>query len=149
MYYYFADKLDLYLAVIDAELTHIEAVALAAGPLASTDRESFWEELTVRASSLEATERDEEHAFAAALYQSGEGIARIFEWLTDRVTMLINSGIKRGAVRTDIPVDLLAAMIVGLLLGIDRYSLNSVPRVRPIAPQVLDGCRRIADVPST
>lgn len=145
MYYYFSDKLDLYLAVVDQELDRFEQEVLRLGPLTSVDCESFWRELEARACAVEESEREKEleHAFAATLYQSAEGTSRLREWLTLRVNTLLDAGRARSAIRQDLNPTLVTSMLVGLLLGVDRYVLMTFPDVPEISPQVIRSCRRL------
>ena len=123
MYYYFADKADLYEAVIEDVLQGIEGVVRSMGPLRAESPDDFWAELATRAEKLNATvEMDAElAALGSKLYSSGVGLEYVTSRIGPSIADLIEEGRRRGAVRTDVSAEFLAHATTGLLMGIDRF----------------------------
>lgn len=145
MYYYFADKTDLYLAVIEDVLDRIEVAATAVGPIAATDAEGFWAELLERALGLHEVIAEGDAnlaAFGDRLYQSGVGVEHMMARLTTWITSLLKLGQERNAVRSDLPLDLLAHAATGLMTSLDRYFLQVGADIKPEAgAQAIGLCR--------
>lgn len=127
MYYYFADKDDLYRTVLDAALAvWWEHVGF---PFDADDAESFWRacrEMYERSlrfmledrcsaalclSVTRARERLEGHPELLALN------ARMIEWTRE----LVRKGQECGAVRTDLPNELIVQTALALMDGGDRW----------------------------
>jgi len=159
MYYYFADKNDLFATVVE-EVMHTLAEELH--PLqAPTDEEAFWESLI--ALLYDATERcmadPEMAALGRALYAptaAGPGAAldrlqqRAMEWVEHALEL----GQQVGAIRDDVPRDLLASMVTGLLFGADRWVAERwndfeghEDEARTLEAQMLEMCRNLLRPP--
>lgn len=127
MYYYFADKDDLYRTVLDSALGHwLQHVGF---PFEADDAASFWsacEAMYVRSlrfmledprnaalclSIAQARERLEGHPVLTMLNE------RMMEW----TGALVRQGQALGAVRTDIPSDLLVHAGLALMDAGDRW----------------------------
>ncbi len=126
MYYYFVDKTDLYLAVLEDVLDRVETQARAMGPLTADTEDAFWDELSDRALRLhlDLGIDAELAAFGHKLYTSGIGLQHISWRLSEWMGQLIQIGVSIGFVRTDLPVKMLAQASSGLMMGLDRYHLD-------------------------
>jgi AcrR family transcriptional regulator len=134
MYYYFADKADAYGAVIDDVLARMmEIVESIPAP---EDAEGFWRWLE------EANERTNEAfladpqlgALARHLYHSAGAdpvyrrlLARSRDWTEE----VLSEGQRLGAVRDDLPLDLLAEALLGLGAAMDRWFADALEH-RPV-----------------
>lgn len=127
MYYYFADKADLYTAVLEDVLDGIEAVALEAGPLPTTCPDGFWTALKERALDLAmAVEADSElAALGHRLYSSGVGVQHITVRVSRWICSLLAKGRECDAVRVDMSMEVLAHATTGLMMGLDRYMASN------------------------
>ncbi len=145
MYYYFADKADAYGAVLDDVLLRMrEAVADLPEP---TDAEGFWAMIAAGTERLNETFFSDEQlaALARGLYQSGgsnPAYRRLMAQSLELVEGLIVRGQAHGAVRTDLPTELLAEATTGLMVAIDRWfaeAVTSTPmdELEPLVPKVL------------
>jgi AcrR family transcriptional regulator len=127
MYYYFADKDDLYRTVLDA------AIALwlhhVGFPFDADDRASYWracatmyerclrfmladpQSAAVLLSITRARERQEQHPALAVLNE------QMIAWTND----LVKKGQRVGAVRTDLPPELLVSVALSLMDAGDRW----------------------------
>lgn len=128
MYYYFADKADLYGSVLEDALDAIEAVALAAGPLPTTSPDDFWAALRARALQLAmAVDADKDlAAIGHRLYSSGVGVQHITARTSGWICALLTLGRECEAVRLDISQEILAHATTGLMMGVDRYMASNM-----------------------
>jgi AcrR family transcriptional regulator len=133
MYYYFADKADLYGAVLDDVLDRVAAtVADLPEP---DDAQAFWSTLSAGLARLGQTffADPELAALARGLYHGGGGpvyerlLARSASW----IQALLVRGQTLGAVRDDLPRDLLSEAVTGLLVAIDRWFADAFTRYTP------------------
>lgn len=134
MYYYFADKADLCRTVLEQML---EQMAEATGPLGDfTDAEGFWTELRALGERamvfLLAT--PEVADLGRLIYGEGSNsellgplVERTEAWCIER----LREGQHVAAVRDDIPLDLLATAITGLLVHTDRWFARSFETLDP------------------
>lgn len=134
MYYYFSDKADLCRTVLAQA---IDQLAELVGPLeAFEDPAGFWaacEGMAGRAMTLIET-RPELGDLGRLIY--GEGMTSpLFQDLVLRceayTTDLLKRGQAVGAVRTDMPLELLATSLTGLAIHSDRWfagKIESLPR---------------------
>jgi AcrR family transcriptional regulator len=131
MYYYFDSKVDLYAHLIRAQF---DVVAAKAGPLGALDSQSpdaFWGSLEKYYLSL--MEALLETPAAATLLRGwlsspvelplAEAEQAILPWLMR--TIAIGQGI--GAVRTDIPMDLLVGVAMGVGGAMDTWLITQTP----------------------
>jgi AcrR family transcriptional regulator len=156
MYYYFADKDDLYRTVLDAALTvWVEHVAQ---PFEASDRASFWQgcvemyERTLRflfedpqsaavcLSITRARERLEGHPALLELNQ------KMMQW----VEALVCKGREVGAVRSDLPLSLLVQVGLSLIDAGDRWLASnwsefSLQKVETTAAMMVGLFRRIGE----
>ncbi|MFP2929513.1 TetR/AcrR family transcriptional regulator [Pyxidicoccus sp. 3LG] len=147
-YYYFEGKEDLYATVLEATVAGLMGVMGAWAPPA--DAESFWREL--RRSYFALLDFVMEDARSARLLR-GLSQARLnpklqAAWHRFEAPMLgwlqrvLADGRKVGAVRTDVPEDLLLAALMGVAQATDFWLLEQweragVPAMRRGAEQVL------------
>lgn len=128
MYYYFADKDDLYRTVLDAALT-LWLTHVGFQTFEADDAESFWRacrEMYERSlrfmladpsnaalclSVTRARERLEGHAALSSLNE------RMVEWTRE----LVRKGQEVGAIRGDLPNELLVQMGLAMMDGGDRW----------------------------
>ncbi len=128
-YYYFDDKEDLYATVVGQALTiAISAIGLVA-PTRNPDE--FWRELAAlhQRSLLFLREQPTAAALARSLVTAprsilergalGDAIGQFTSWMS---SFLVH-GQSLGAVRKDLPIDLLAAAVNGLGEAYDRWTL--------------------------
>ena len=155
MYYYFADKEDVYRTVLDVWFTElIENIQSRSNPHTSA---AYWEEWH---SIFQRTFRyfQQKPLAAAILWQSIRSRAagkahpvlvqfadRLRSWMDD----LLKKGCQVGAVRTDLPEGLLLEATFSMLEGFDRWLAelhhNGFERsIDEIAEYVTDLLRRIA-----
>lgn len=153
MYYYFADKADVYGAVMDDVMVRMgEALADLPRP---TDAEGFWEMISRGAERLgESLFSDERMAaLARGLYQSsgtGPAFHRLLAQSLDVVEGLIAMGQELGAVRDDLPRDLLAESTTGLMVAVDRWFAEALASTPPdeialLFPKVLGMTRDLLE----
>ena len=134
-YYYFDDKADLFTTVADLAW----AIVLPAGDLdlETFDAENFWPSL--EALMQDARERVRANpwlvGFTRLMYEPPD-IAGVRESLAEKFDQarrwqaeLIRRGQELGAVRTDLPVELLQAMLVGADEAGDRWFVDNWERV--------------------
>jgi AcrR family transcriptional regulator len=139
MYYYFADKADLFAAVMDDA---VAAIGARVGPLrleAVADAAAFWSALRGaldRALRVLAADRELAglgRAFYQALPAAGRGgsLAPVVEATGRLVEDALGQGRRVGAVRDDLPADLLAAMATALAFAVDRWLAERWRELRP------------------
>lgn len=155
MYYYFADKEDVYRTVLDVWFTElIENIQSRSNPQTSA---AYWEEWH---SIFQRTFRyfQQKPLAAAILWQSIRSRAagkahpvlvqfadRLRSWMDD----LLKKGCQVGAVRTDLPEGLLLEATFSMLEGFDRWLAERWQdgferSIDEIAEYVTDLLRRIA-----
>ena len=155
MYYYFADKEDLYTAVLEDALDAIEGVALEAGPLPTTSPDEFWDALRERALALAvAVEADKDlAAIGHRLYSSGVGVQHITTRVSRWICALLVVGRECNAVRVDMSMEILAHATTGLMMGVDRYMAANMatfsdPEKLAASTHALQLCEELLRVPS-
>jgi AcrR family transcriptional regulator len=138
MYYYFDDKRDLYLTVLrDAEQRASETI----GRLDDfADASSFWDALAVL--YLRITEFVATEPLAAGLIKSAFGpgpvtdaaYGEFLERASKRFEAILAEGIELGAVRSDMPLDLLLAVALATGEAMDRWALQNLERLTEMGP---------------
>ncbi len=129
-YYYFDDKEDLFLTVAERELDKLFA---ALEPLVTN--EPFWghvEALLTRYLRFATT-----HPQSVALAQASadfvpkaSGVERLESWneqYSSIAQSILEEGQSQGQVRTDLPVTLLTAIVMGVGASVDRWVLSQTP----------------------
>jgi AcrR family transcriptional regulator len=153
-YYYFDDKADLFATVVAHYTAHLAADT--GFDFADLDAAHFWP-------AIEELYRQVIDHVAEAPWMLGVARAvwrlsteargqRKLGALFDRSQRLLESVIRRGqrvgAVRTDLPADLLIALLVGIDGAWDRWLLGAMDRLpaketRAIAARILPAVRRL------
>lgn len=152
MYYYFDDKLDLYVTVLEAVNDEmIEVLGIGDGWSPTGD---FWQELTALA--VKSWDFAASHPELTALLGSiqafpvrarKEGrLGELFDVWRSMLRRLIEHGQTRGQVRTDHPVGLLVELTVAMDEAIDFWMLDNAHVEAPredVVATVLDFYRRV------
>lgn len=148
-YYYFDDKQDLFLTVLARGVERAARVIGGVGPIET--EADFWREL--RSLYTRVLEFLRKHPTLAALSkrfvgeppsvmaapQVGVMYTAFRAWLTG----LLEKGQKVGAVRTDLPMDLLVGMSFGFGEAFDRWTIANWDRVgasEETVTSVIDAC---------
>ena len=151
MYYYFADKSDAYGAVLDDVMARVlDAVRDLPRP---TSTEGYWSTLELGLARLNEILFSDERlaALARGLYASAGAEAthqRLLAQSRAWVEELVALGRSLGAVRDDVPSDLLAAMATGMLVAADRWFVEAAERMpleelAPLSTKLLEILRDI------
>ncbi len=129
-YYYFEDKLDLFVAVVRSCSERLRLVDQSVDP-ARLDATTFWP--TFAALHREPLLRSFEQPWLfGALKAAGrlppetrerEPVARVTREITDHVTALLKQGQALGLIRTDLPDELLVTWLQGLDRASDDWLL--------------------------
>ncbi|MBX2802148.1 MAG: TetR/AcrR family transcriptional regulator [Myxococcales bacterium] len=129
MYYYFEDKADLYGTVV----THaVQQLIAACGPFVpGDDARSFWREVRrVTQAGFEQVRRDPHLAgLVRSLGRDGSTAAPVEELRTLSSAWfagLLEAGQRLGAVRTDLPTDLMLSVAVGTVEGVELWLADRV-----------------------
>ncbi len=134
-YYYFDDKEDLFLTVLARMVDRAARIIGGVGPIET--EEDFWREF--RALYTRVLGFLKKHPTLAALAKrfvaqppsvmSAPQVGTMYDafraWFTD----LLRQGQKVGAVRTDLPMDLLVAVTWGMGEAVDRWTIANWDRV--------------------
>lgn len=155
MYYYFDDKEDLYLTVVGDALARLRAVV---GPWpGAADSESFWNELQRMYVALLAFLDAEPRAMALARgFIEAAGSSKLIRSraalrgeATQWIRALLLDGQRCGAVRADLPLDLMVVSTFGLMAGVDRWVMGHWPLPRDsweaLAEELLGLVRRVLE----
>jgi AcrR family transcriptional regulator len=147
MYYYFADKADLYRTVVQRA---VDAFAEAAGELDPfQDANGFWLSvagLLERAATF-LTQEPEHAALGRAVYgQAGGVLDELVVSASRWVGALLVKGQRVGAVRQDVPHGLLTEAVTGLVVAMDRWLAAHWDELGPeevarLAPKTLELCQ--------
>ena len=139
MYYYFADKTDLFVTVC-VEVLHEFGREMPAWR-APSDEESFWDQVHAVSSALtvQIFARPDLIPLGRAMYAAPAGPRdEIIKTFAGWVGTALESGQRVGAVRTDLPLTLLVEAVTGLLVGVDRWFALHWAELGPEAIQELE-----------
>lgn len=154
MYYYFDDKEDLFHTVLADAVER--AGAAIGGPGAYADAAGFWSEIIkICERSLEFFRREPVLAgLAKRMLTAGSGpLARALEDVTRPIgevtARLLRGGQAVGAVREDVPLDLLVHLAMGVGEAVDRWLLTRWESMTPrefagVPAQIVDLFKRLA-----
>jgi AcrR family transcriptional regulator len=123
-YYWFADKADLYRAVLAES---VERMSAAMGSVeAARSRTAFWAQLVSLFDQVGRFYRDDPSAAVLALAVArGEGDAELVDrgrkWIDD----LVAEGRRCGALRTDLPAELTASIIWSMIEAADHWLVRN------------------------
>jgi AcrR family transcriptional regulator len=151
-YYYFDDKQDLFLTVL---ARGVDRAARAIGGVGRIETKAdFWREL--RSLYARVLEFLREHPTLAALSKrfvaepphvmAAPQVGALYAAFRGWFTGLLEKGQKVGAVRTDLPMDLLVAISFGLGEAMDRWTIANWDRVgasEQTVAGVIDACMDI------
>ncbi len=153
MYYYFADKGDAYGAVLDDVMDGVEGLMRGIAP--ARDPGGFWAMLAEGSGRLER-QFFAEPRFAAlmrGLYARGPGDAtylRLMERSRGWVRQLLTLGQRVGAVRADVPIELLTDVVTAMMAATDRWfdrarDTTSLEALIALSPRVLSLVRDLLE----
>jgi len=151
MYYYFADKADVFFAVLDDVADRVEAKVESSVPR-PTSVEGFWSSVEAAFGAIVelALEDPELVALGRMLYAGGPqaSLDRLGTRLTSWVAAALGVGRELGAVRSDVAEDVLVAATTGMLLGVDRLMVDLAPEEGEIAIRAVIDLTRSMLAPS-
>lgn len=134
-YYYFDDKEDLFLTVLARVVDRAARSIGGVGPI--TSEADFWREFRSLYERVLGFLR--KHPTLAALakrfvaappsVQAAPQVGRMYDAFRAWFAGLLEQGQKVGAVRTDLPMDLLVALTFGLGEAFDRWTIGNWDRV--------------------
>ncbi len=143
MYYYFDDKADLYLTVIRRTFSGLLS---AIGPMPETaDPAGFWTQsnamLGRAVAYLTGDPRRAELArgLLRSLGDAPDGVREILEQARTPMLAMLEVGQRAGAVRDDLPVDLLVAITMGLGEAMDTWLSTRWETLPPGGYAALEG----------
>lgn len=137
LYYYFEDKLDLYITIVEQV---IQDILKPLGDLKSEAfAEDFWENITgfICQSIQFSTEHPEtvmlirELMYMSTTSNPPESIKAFFEKTKAVTAEIIEIGQRIGEVRTDVPIDLLVSLMMYVDRGMDLYMLERWESMSP------------------
>ena len=129
-YYYFADKAELYRAVIARAFDALSGL-LAFEPNEAGTAAAYWQQIASLFENVSAVlgQNDRLADLGRGIYREAKAqaaIADLIDRLHDRLAGLIERGQRLGAVRSDLPLDLLTGMAFAALREADRwFALNA------------------------
>lgn len=157
-YYYFDDKADLFATVVRHYWDHL--LGHADYDLEKLDRRSFWPALEAlyRAGITHLSEAPWMLGVARSVWRlsreaRGQRTLReVFEAGEGFLTSFVERGRRVGAIRDDLPTDLLVRVIVALDAAWDQWFLERADRLRPrdleaIASKLVSAVRRMLEPP--
>jgi AcrR family transcriptional regulator len=133
VYYYFEDKADLYATVLRRGFADLAEQLGDLGPVETP--EDFWRELIALSHQAFALFAQDERlaSLGRAFYTGPAGpefadlVAGVHGW----VGRTLDQGRKVGAVREDLPTDLLAVSLTSLGMGVDRWFVEHWDSLAP------------------
>jgi len=147
MYYYFADKADLYRTVVGRALDRLGEAAGTLEPF--DDAEGYWSAISALSDRavLFLVSEPEHGALGRAIYDHAGGV--LDDLLSDAAAYmlsLLEAGQTVGAIRTDVPLQLLTAATTGLLTATDRWFAEhweelDAAELAKLSPKTIELCR--------
>jgi AcrR family transcriptional regulator len=156
-YYYFEDKTDLFAEAAGHALRLFLDVLPDPAAIPGDD---FWP--AIARLYRQSMERTRSHPWALAMARAiwrSTGDARaaravepVFRWARDLLARLVDRGVQVGAVRGDVPRELLVDILVQLDGAVDRWMLANIERLAPerveaVGATLLDMTRRMLAPP--
>lgn len=154
MYYYFEDKADLYATVLVDSLARFQR--LMADVPDFSDAEGFWRAVRHATRAGARHYRDDPHAAAlvrglAADLKRGDApgrVAEVRQLLTAFLADFIARGQRVGALRDDLPEELMLSIALGLSEAIDFWMAGQLPELddaelERLIPRLSDLYRRL------
>jgi AcrR family transcriptional regulator len=153
MYYYFADKADVYGAVMDDVLDRARA-SVSELPVPD-DAAAYWRTLADGMERMGAMLLTDPRlgALARGLYASA-GTGATYQRLVARsgawIEALLDRGQRLGAVRDDVPLELLREAVTGMAVAMDRWITGAMERMPPeelmaLGPKVMELVRDLLE----
>lgn len=156
-YYYFEDKADLFAAAARHALGQFLGVLPEPAAIPADD---FWPGLARLCADALARSRSHPWAvaMARAIWRASEdaraarAVEPVFRWARGLLERLVDRGVEVGAVRSDVPRDLLVDLLVQLDGAVDRWLLANMDRLPPerleaVSTTLLDMTRRMLAPP--
>ena len=141
-YYYFADKGELYRAVIDRALT-VLAGLVKAKPIASASPQAFWNDMAGFFERLSTVlqQRDDLAELGRGIYREASAQAAIADLIANLERgfaglVVIGQGV--GAIRTDLPQALLVDMAFAAIRAADQWFASHGADLEPAQAQALN-----------
>lgn len=136
MYYYFDDKEDLFVTVVERALAPIFDGLFDRPP--ATSAEAFWADLVARLAAF-AHVFDDPHVIgllrdlfgSRAAVGTGEATRRLRARMNTGFERMLADGQRVGAVRDDLPLSLLTTIAIEMGLAADRWLLERLDTLRP------------------
>lgn len=152
MYYYFDDKADLYVTVLRRAFEGVFAIISNVEPAA--DASGFWrtcDSMMDRIGEHLARDPARAQTLRGLMQSLGEAPPHVREALTDArgpARRVIEAGQRTGAIRDDLPADMLTTMVLGLGETMDAWIATHWKALRPAdfgqqRHQLLDMVRRL------
>ena len=151
MYYYFDDKMDLFVTTVRAAL---EPSMGGMEQLRQASAEDFWD--TVEAWTLGSIVFTQRHPEQLTLYRELRSlhhshhqhplVAALFSEFESLTQVILEMGRGHGVVRTDLPHGMLEAAVAGLCEGLDAWYLHHLDPdedPEPVAHNTTDMIRRL------
>ncbi|KCZ51960.1 hypothetical protein HY29_05325 [Hyphomonas beringensis] len=134
-YYYFQDKADLYRAVIERAFAQFLELADLKYPKPSSP-EDFWHQSAANMATVSAIMNQDARLadLARGIHQdlaAQQALADFMQMLTQRLTLLIIIGREVGAVRQDLPLDLLVSTAFSTMREVDNWFAHHMESVAP------------------
>ena len=141
-YYYFQDKADLYRAVIERAFKRFLALADLKYPKPCSP-EDFWRQSAANMAIVSTIMHQDARLadLARGIHQdlaAQQVLAEFMQMLTQRLTVLIVIGREVGAVRQDIPLDLLVSTAFSAMREGDNWFANHMEAVLPDEHETLN-----------
>ncbi len=156
MYYYFEDKEDLYTTVLRASTERYLAV-VGAEPTPVTTAAQYWQQVEESVRRGARFWRTEPHTAglvrsfvrAAARGEVSDGIREMRDVYRQTLSLFVGVGQAVGAVRTDLPLDLLIELLLSVGEGMDVWVADHLDELDDdaldaLAVQMCDLYRRLA-----
>jgi AcrR family transcriptional regulator len=146
-YHYFADKQALYDHLLSTLTQHFAAQRATLDRSALT-RETFWSELDAALRRLGAAGAvDPAQRALARLFHAhsghDDGFGRLRKDLYEGLGAVLQRGQELGAVRTDLPIDLVLELAAGWLFALDRWAADQPDPVGDSAAAGADQALRV------
>lgn len=138
MYYYFSDKAELYLAVVEQAVARL---ASEIGPLPDVESaEGFWDAVVClfdRANQALLAE-PLYAALGRAVYEHPGGVLEpLYQRARAQLSAWLERGQRVGGIREDVPLEFLATALFGMLSALDRWFVAHWERLDPDSLQAL------------
>ena len=133
-YYYFEDKIDLYITVMKFYMENL--IREIGGAIAGEYTNDFWKDIEDYArKSIQITMKNPElimlYRGIISLSPHNKSVQELYNYGKSIFTALFQRGQKMGAVRTDIPLDLLVNIIFAVDLTLDHWFFERWENLTP------------------